>query len=286
MDNGPCNGGGNRDMARWPASEQPLAPFFDKSAGLAGEGFLPCGVCSVSTARTWAICPNRLLSLKSGNPSSQQRPLFEKVLRLGGFKPGDLVRVWSEVSLIDKKQNLNYRFDYVLRSGSGPPIVVEVMTASTSGGNRSERTDIRNAFCDAVLFAVGTIPERRQSPGVNIRQVWARMASQLVVKSQIVNRWGGATIWVVQDALTDYIASSTGIPLDDLKSPDWSLGEVNVLACDMDDPTKLQLCAGPVYGSESEACWAQLLDTPSLPEFDVILDKLRPDTVTAEFTVA
>jgi len=286
MDNGPCNGGGNRDMARWPASEQPLAPFFDKSAGLAGEGFLPCGVCSVSTARTWAICPNRLLSLKSGNPSSQQRPLFEKVLRLGGFKPGDLVRVWSEVSLIDKKQNLNYRFDYVLRSGSGPPIVVEVMTASTSGGTRSERTDIRNAFCDAVLFAVGTIPERRQSPGVNIRQVWARMASQLVVKSQIVNRWGGATIWVVQDALTDYIASSTGIPLDDLKSPDWSLGEVNVLACDMDDPTKLQLYAGPVYGSESEACWAQLLDTPSLPEFDVILDKLRPDTVTAEFTVA
>ena len=38
-----------------------------------------------------------------------------------------------------------------------------------------------------------------------------RMASQFVAKSQIVNRWGGATIWVVQDALTDYIASNTGI---------------------------------------------------------------------------
>lgn len=285
MDNAPCDGGGNRDMARWPASEQPLAPFFDKSVGVAGQGFIPCGVCSVSTARTWAICPNRLPSLKSGNPSPQQRPLFERVLRLGGFKSGDLVRVWSEVSLIDKKQNLNYRFDYVLRSGSSPPIVVEIMTASTSGGNRSERTDIRNAFCDAVLFAAGTIPGRRKSPGVNIRQVWARMASQLVVKSQIVNRWGGATIWIVQDALTDYIACNTGIRLDDLKSPDWSLGEVNVLACGIDDPGKLQLYAGPVYGSESEACWAQLLDTPSLPEFDVVLDKLRTDAVTAQFTV-
>ncbi len=159
------------------------------------------------------------------------------------------------------------------------------MTASTSGGNRSERTDIRNAFCDAVLFAVGTIPEQRQSPGVNIRQVWARMASQLVVKSQIVNHWGGATIWVVQDALTDYIASNTGIRLNDLKSSDWSLGEVNVLSCSIDEPGRLQLYAGPVYGSESEACWAQLLDTPSLPEFDVILDKLRDDSVIAEFTV-
>ena len=285
MNSAPCNGGGNRDMARWPASEQPLAPFFDKSTGLAGQGYIPCGVCSVRTARTWAICPNRLLSLKTGEPSYQQRPLFERVLRLGGFESGDLVRVWSEVSLIDRKQNLNYRFDYVLRSGERPPIVVEVMTASTSGGNRKERTDIRNAFCDAVLFAVGTIPEQRQSPGVNIRQVWARMASQLVVKSQIVNNWGGSTIWVVQDSLADYIANNTGIRLHDLESPDWSLGEVNVLACSIDEPEKLKLYAGPVYGSESEACWAQLLDTPSLPEFDVISDKLKDNAMVVEFRV-
>ena len=185
----------------------------------------------------------------------------------------------------DKKQNLNYRFDYVLRSGDRPPIVVEIMTASTSGGNRKERTDIRNAFCDAVLFAVGTIPEQRQSPGVNIRQVWARMASQLVVKSQIVNQWGGHTIWVVQDTLTEYIGDNTGIRLDELKSADWSLDEVNVLACSMDQPDDLTLYAGPVFGSESKACWAQLLDTPSLPEFDIIGAKLHDEAAVAEFTV-
>ncbi len=136
--------------------------------------------------------------------------LFNKVLRLGGFESGNVVRVWSEVPLRDKTQNLNYRLDYVLRSGEGPPLVVEIMTASTSGGNRSQRTDIRNAFCDAVLHAMGTIPEKRQSPGVNIRQVWARMASQLVVKSQIVNAWGGRTIWVVQDTLVAALRGSTG----------------------------------------------------------------------------
>lgn len=186
----------------------------------------------------------------------------------------------------DQNQNLNYRFDYVLRSGEGPPIVVEIMTASTSGGNRNKRTDIRNAFCDAVLFGVGNIPEQRQSPGVNIRQVWARMASQLVVKSQIVNEWGGRTIWVVQDTLTEYMANNTGIRLDELQSDDWSLGEVNVLACSLDHPDSLTLYSGPVYASPSKACWAQLLDTPSLPEFDVIGAKLGEDAVVAEFTVA
>ncbi len=166
------------------------------------------------------------------------------------------------------------------------PVVHELYGAKLAHGD--QRGALIAARCphmdDAVLFAVGTIPERRQSPGVNIRQVWARMASQLVVKSQIVNRWGGATIWVVQDALTDYIASNTGIRLNDLKSSGWSLGEVNVLACSIDEPGQLELYTGPVYGSESEACWAQLLDTPSLPEFDVILDKLRDDCVTTEFT--
>lgn len=286
MDGALCNGGGNRDMARWPASEQPLAPFFDASVGRAGGGFIPCGVCSVRTSKAWAICPHRLLSLATRNPSEQQRPLFDRVLQLGGFGSGDVVRVWSEVSLRDKGGNLNYRFDYVLRTDDRPPIVVEVMTASTSGGNRKERTDIRNAFCDAVLFAVGTLPERRQSPGVNIRQVWARMASQLVVKSQIVNQWGGHTIWVVQDALTQYIASNTGIRLDELVSPDWTLGEVNVLAASIDRPEELTLYAGPVYGSlETDACWAQLLETPSLPEFDLIQVKLNDDAIVAEFTV-
>ena len=284
MGNALCNGGGNRDMARWPSEEQPLAPFFDASVRRAGD--IPCGVCSVRTNRTWAICPHRLLSFMAGRPSAAQAPLFRRVLNLGGFVSGDFVRVWSEVALSSREEGLNYRLDYVLRCGQRPPVVVEIMTASTSGGNRNERTDIRNAFCDAVLFGVGQIPEQRQSPGVNVRQVWARMASQLVVKSQIVNHWGGRTIWVVQDALTDYIATNTGIRLNELKRPDWTLDEVNVLAASIENPGELTLYAGPVFPTRNgDACWAHLLDTPSFPEFDVIRTKLRSDAVVAEFTV-
>ena len=125
-------------MARWGATEQPLAPFFDAAVGQAGGGFIPCGVCSVRTAKAWAICPHRLLSLRnSGEPSRQQRALFDKVIELGGFETGDTVRVWAEVSLRDKKQNLNYRFDYVLRTDDRPPVIVEIMTASTSGGTET-----------------------------------------------------------------------------------------------------------------------------------------------------
>ncbi|MCY4060502.1 MAG: NotI family restriction endonuclease [Gammaproteobacteria bacterium] len=278
-----CNGGGNRDMARWPAGEQPLAPFFDAAVAKAGD--IPCGVCSVRTNRVWAICPHRLLTF-IGQPSDEQQTLFERVLDLGGFVSGDVVSVWSEVALSSRSEGVNYRLDYVLRCGQRPPVVVEIMTASTSGGNRRERTDIRNAFCDAVLFGVGQIPEQRQSPGVNVRQVWARMASQLVVKSQIVNHWGGRTIWVVQDALTDYIANNTGVRLPELERADWTLDEVNVLAGSLDDPDDLTLYAGPVFPSRNgDACWAHLLDTPSLPEFDVIRAKLRPDAAVAEFTV-
>ncbi len=227
-----CDGGGNRDMAKWPATEQPLAPFFDPSVGNSGDGSIPCGVCSVHTDISWAICPRRLLTFDAAKPSWQQAYLLSRVLSLAGFKKGDVVCIWSEISVVFKTKNerLNYRLDYVLKSESAPPVIVEIMTASTSGGSKKERTDIQNAFCDAVLYAEGNIPNRRGSPGVNIRQVWARMASQMIVKSQIANAWGGMTIWVVQDALMDYIRSNTGLRLDDLRSSDWQTGEVNVIS--------------------------------------------------------
>ena len=221
MDGKQCDGGGNRDMARWPALDQPLAPFFDRSVGAQGDGYIPCGVCSVFASQSWAVCPRRLLTFDAQQPSPEQRPLLDRVLQLGGFVSGDTVRVWSEVPLRDKASNLNYRLDYVLSVEGRPPIIVEIMTASTSGGNRAKRTDIQSAFCDAVLYAEGNLSKRAQSPGVNIRQVWARMASQMIVKSQIANSWGGCTIWVVQDALMNYIRSNTGLRLDALASSDW-----------------------------------------------------------------
>lgn len=281
-----CDGGGNRDMARWPAADQPLAPFFDSSVGERGGGFVPCGVCSVTVGeRHWAICPRRLLTFDAAHPSPQQRPLLEKVLHLGGFRSGDSVRVWSEIPLRDRMNNLNYRLDYVLRADGRPPVIVEVMTASTSGGKRADRTDIQSAFCDATLYAEGNLPVRNQSPGVNIRQVWGRMASQLVVKSQIANRWGGCTIWVVQDALLEYIRSNTGLRLDELHSQDWKTNEVNVISSSIDVPENIQLFAGPVHSEAGEACWTELLDTPATPNVDVIESKLLSDRLVGKLVV-
>lgn len=282
-----CDGGGNRDMARWPASDQPLAPFFDESVGQR-DGYIPCGVCSVISGRSWAICPRRLLTFDAMEPSPEQRHLLARVLRLAGFGTGDVVRIWSEITVHFQagEQRLNYRLDYVLKSGNAPPVIVEIMTASTSGGNRKLRKDIQSAFCDAVLFAEGNLPGRGNAPGVNIRQVWARMASQMIVKSQIANAWGGLTIWVVQDALMDYIRSNTGLRLEDLRSPDWETGEVNVISASIDKPEDVHLYSGPITSRHGEACWAELLNTPTVPTADILHGKLVEANAIAEIHVS
>lgn len=281
-----CDGGGNRDMVRWPAIELPLAPLFDPAVGEAGGGFIPCGVCSVhlgnddrGTGADWAVCPRRLLTFESGLSSQTQRPLAKRVLQLAGFRDGDQVRIWSEVTLSDRQTNVDYRLDYVLRKDDDPPVIVEVMTASTSGGNKSKRTDMRSAFCDAVLFANGIQPERGASPGVNVRQVWARMASQMIVKSEIANKWGGCAIWIVQDSLLAYIRTNTGLRLNELRSPDWQLGEVNVVSANINDPYDLELYAGPIRSNDGEACWTDLLSAPDIPRIDRLTHRLADDAV-------
>ena len=40
-----------------------------------------------------------------------------------------------------------------------------------------------------------------QGPGINKRQVWGRMATQLFAKSALAESWGGKTFWLVQDQL-------------------------------------------------------------------------------------
>lgn len=266
-----CDGGGNRDMARWPASNQPLAPFFDSSVGSSSGGYIPCGICSVETSHDrWAIGPRRLLTLDAKRPSPQQKPLLRCILTLAGYSPADKVRVWKEVSLRDKATKINYRLDYVLWTDDRPPVILEIMTASTSGGNRAKRTDIQSAFCDAVLFAEGTLKERNQSPSVNARQVWSRMASQLIVKSQIANSWGGCAIWVVQDVLMNYIRDNTGLRVDELCSKDWVIDEVNVVSSNIDDPSELRLYTGPIRSIDGSACWSELLHTPGLPKLSTL----------------
>lgn len=294
-----CDGGGNRNMAQVSASDQALGPFFDKSVGDTTGGFLPCGICTVRSPREnsiWAICPRRLLSFGADGVSDRHKRLADHIFAIAGFSPNEKIDVWSEISLRESgegKAQFNYRLDYVLRSTAhgAVPIIVEVMTASTSGGNRSKGTDIQGAFRRAVLYTQQPINEARQpineaikAPGVNIRQVWARMASQMIAKSEAANSWGGRTIWVVQDRLVDYIRSNTALPLDDLRSPNWLPGEVNMLVSDLAGPTELY--AGPIRPSgSSRKCWMELLGTPHIPTLESISQKLEKSKPIATITV-
>lgn len=281
-----CDGGGNRDMVRWPAQDQPLASLFDASVGMNTGGFIPCGVCSVQIAETpWAVCPRRLLALGAEKASQGQKQLRDRILRLAGFAIGDVVRVWPEITLSDKGTQTDYRLDYVLRRGDDPPVIVEVMTASTSGGNKKKRTDMQSAFCDAVLFVHGLRPANARSPGVNARQVWARMASQLIVKSEIANAWGGCAIWVIQDSLLAYIDSKTGLQVEQLRSRNWQRDEVNIISANLDEPNDLRLYSGPIHSSGGAACWTDLLSAPAIPPADVLTKRLSQNSESVSLVV-
>ena len=112
----------------------------------------------------------------------------------------------------------------------GFPSIIEIMTSSTSGGNKRKGTTIEMAFADAMLG------KPHNAPGINYRQVWARMASQLIAKSEIALNWNGKTIWVVQDVLVDYISASTALNVRQFLAKNAS--EVNLLSFSYGDEFK------------------------------------------------
>jgi hypothetical protein len=109
-----------------------------------------------------------------------------------------------------------------------PLIIIEIMTSSTSGGDKKKRTQIAMACEDAILKGM-----EHNAPGINYRQVWARMVSQLIVKSQVALAWNGRTIWLVQDVLADYISKSTALVLQEYLAE--KLDEVNILSVSYGD---------------------------------------------------
>ncbi|MCY4339940.1 MAG: hypothetical protein OXE48_00990 [Gammaproteobacteria bacterium] len=276
-----CDGGGNRDMMRIPANDETLGPLLHPSIGGKTGGFLPCGVCTVrstATGQMWAVCPRRLFSFGGADAFGRHRKLATKVLMLAGFLPGEQVRIWSEITLKErgpKGSSFDYRLDYVVRGTSpqSPPIIIEVMTCSTSGGNRAKGTDMKMAFRRAVLAAFKLRDGPPESPGVNIRQVWARMASQLIAKSEAALAWGGKTIWIVQDLLADYMRTRTALPLDRLRSPDWQASEVNLVVSDLQDA--FDLYSGPIRPSGADRhCWMEILGAPHVPALESLERKL------------
>ena len=163
----------------------------------------------------------------------------------------------------------------------GSPVIVEVMTSSTSGGNKSKRSCIPQAFEDCLLG------KPHLAPGINYRQVWARMASQLIVKSQAAMAWGGKTIWVLQDLLANYISYSTALDLNKFISEHTN--EVNILAFSygnnyknscksrtvpFDEPI---LYSGPIRAeslNEQKPCFQDIVLASVCPPRDVLVAAL------------
>lgn len=160
---------------------------------------------------------------------------------------------------------------------SAPFVIVEVMTSSTSGGNKKCRTQVSQLFEDTVRRLSGE-PVEAAGPGINYRQVWARMVSQLLVKSQIAMRWGGLAFWVLQDLLADYITKTTALDLNAFLAEHCN--EVNVISggygrnadpktrkdalADIDD---IKFYSGTVSGSaSSERSFSDIIKLGSVPE--------------------
>ena len=271
-----CDGGGNRDMARlFFNSDAAVRARFDPS--VLKDGSVSCAICSVGlVTREWIICPRRLLNFSEGKVTAAHQNLLKTLCRLAGFEEGDEIAVWREVRITDKQsgKSFNYAIDYLLRKklevGYAPPIFVEIMTGSTSGGNKKNGTDIATAFNKALLADQGDIVP---CPGVNVRQVWSRMAGQLIAKSEVANAWGGKAIWVMQDLLVHYMKENTGLDFDALRSKDAN--EVNIIASTGKFGDSGIVYAGPISGRFSEASFSDILRAPFVPEFEKFDAKLK-----------
>ncbi|MDR1230683.1 MAG: hypothetical protein LBK61_04700 [Spirochaetaceae bacterium] len=182
--------------------------------------------------------------------SAIERKKIVDIAALLSFSPEIVKKIAEKNGYTVAYRNAEYWIDDF---PTDPLIIIEVMTSSTSGGDKKKRTQIAMACEDAILNGM-----EHNAPGINYRQVWARMVSQLIVKSQVALAWNGKTIWLVQDVLADYISKSTALVLPEYLSE--KLGEVNILAASYGDAIngktagvielkETQLYSGPVSSS-------------------------------------
>ena len=136
------------------------------------------------------------------------------------------------------------------------------------------------------------------APGINYRQVWARMASQLIVKSQAAMAWNGKTIWVLQDLLADYISSSTALDLHKFIAEHTD--EVNILAFSYGDNYKHAqrnhtvslnnsvLYAGPIRANNNDnpqPCFQDIVLASVCPPRNVLVAALSKKDMANRMTV-
>ena len=268
-----CDGGGNRYMAGLPlGSDAGLRARF--GTVVLKQGSVPCGICSVGNGSNWVVCPRRLLCFSRDGIGYGQERIGDALYKIGGFSSGSRIDVWREirVSYVGEDKKFQYNFDYVMRDAAGTLLIIEVMTSSTSGGNKNKGTDIRTAFAKSVK-AVGT-GEKTQCPSSNTRQVWARMASQLVAKSEAGSSWGGKTVWVIESSLADYVQRSTGLNLYGMQD---APNEVNFLIVNP-DTGEIRLAGCTINGDGAHLPRAlDILRAPIIPPASYMQNALQAE---------
>ena len=192
--------------------------------------------------------------------------LFEQFLELNG------VSTEEEISAFQKSAKTG---KYLTGRGASPiaylpnlasPVIVEVMTASTSGSDHAAGTDIATSFTHAIQGL------DHNCPGINKRQVWGRMATQLFAKSALAESWGGKTVWLVQDKLLENIELTTKMSLSTI--PNSQSGSINFLSMTYDGVSKGLGALKVAAYSEKEAGIAfSGTNTCS----DILLSKIMPD---------
>lgn len=159
----------------------------------------------------------------------------------------------------------------------GDPLIIEIMTSSTSGGNKNKRSTIPMAVEDAILKG------EHRAPGINYRQVWARMVSQLIVKSEVALAWGGKTVWLLQDKLVDYISETTALNVRQFLAE--KTDEVNILSLAYQEDFERDggvlelsggdLFAGPISATaHTEPSFQDMIRAPLLPARTVLMNAM------------
>jgi hypothetical protein len=222
---------------------------------------------------------------------------FDYILMpLGRIRHDEIERAtgkrWKNLHPVIKKAgySLSYQGDdyYVEDFPKGFPCIVEIMTSSTAGGNKKNRTTIPMAFEDAMLG------KPHKAPGINYRQVWARMVSQFIVKSEISIAWGGKTFWVLQDTLADYISATTALDFDNFLAEQTS--EVNVLSFSYGDAYKnpdgvVEINKGTLYAGlissnqKAKPSFQDIIRTPVCPPKSMLIELLARRSPTTKMTV-
>ncbi|QTR49835.1 hypothetical protein [Candidatus Thiothrix anitrata] len=188
--------------------------------------------------------------LKSYNISDEENEAFKAAAKIGKYLEGKYSPNKEQPILPDIIS----------------PIVIEVMTASTSGSDKEVGTDIAASFADAIKG------NDHNCPGINKRQVWGRMATQLFAKSALAEEWGGKTIWLVQDQLLKNIELTTKLNLD-VPSADSS-GTINFLSMTYADEQKgIESLRFLKYSKKS----AGLDFQGNQMATDILLPKVNPD---------